>query len=122
MNDNKIFSILAVLAMCVLCGFSILAVEPQKTTSEIEMVQPCGWFWCAAYDAQYAEHVNEPNSRANLNNAQASAYDAIADKMRAEESLNRLAILGGYLLMAVGFGVVFLIGVGAAYAVSKKSP
>jgi hypothetical protein len=52
------------------------------TNGEIRMVQPSGFL--PSVDSQYAEHVNEPNSRANLNNGLGNAANAEATAIVAD--------------------------------------
>lgn len=121
-GDTKVVLVLFVLVMLFVCSLTYAGTMPQKTTSEIEMIQPCGWPWCMDYDAHYAEKVNEPNSRANENNAHAELYNAQAAyaKAKAEEKYMPVytamafatVIIGFFVVIGLLFGLVWLIGGG----------
>ena len=109
----KVIFVLIAIGIMVMCFQSLAVATPQKTYGEVQMVQPQGWPFgmSAGNDAVYAEHVNEPNSRANLNNAQADAY-----REQQISALNRSAIsayagfLGGAIcIVAPIVLVMFLI-------------
>jgi hypothetical protein len=115
------FVLVILLLACVFgCFVFYTATVPQKTTDTIEMLQPCGWPWCASYDSHYAQNVNEPNSRANLNNAvavkeksEAELLQAKADRLRVEqfEEQSKIAItsalLTAFFLISM-FGLIVL--------------
>lgn len=116
MSDNRPFFIISVVVIAVfMCfGLFISSITPQKTEEEIVMVQPCGWFWCAGYDAQYAEHVNLPNSQANQNNAKGELYLAQAEKIMVEVEKEQAQVnaMNGLLgLSTAMFGLVVLGGI-----------
>lgn len=88
------------LVLLLLFVLALLSGSPRKSTilEPIQMVQPCGWFFCAETDAVYAEHVNLPNSSANLNNSEAllnyeSAYVTQAATLGAGAYVGILAAL-----------------------------
>lgn len=94
--------------------FGAQFVDPQN--GSIRMVQPSGIF--ANRDTQYAEHVNEPNSRANVNNAAANSLNAQATAIVKSSEVEAgkaqglgfrqgieagvLAICGGLVLLVFG--------------------
>lgn len=116
MKDLKVIMFLVLLGAVFFCGFLTQAVKPQKvdpSNGSIQMVQPCGWFWCANYDQQYAEHVNVPNSQANEQNGQANLYNAQATAIvnQTVQHNNDVALGGlpfwcGFLALALVAGAI----------------
>jgi uncharacterized protein YfaP (DUF2135 family) len=103
-----------VFALAVVGMALIGLLQPQKTTGTVEMVQPCGWPWCAGYDSHYAQEVNVPNSEANQNNGEATLDNAratavIVEAYRVE---NNTEVKTGVALGMCGsafFGVFILL-------------
>jgi hypothetical protein len=113
-NDTKIVMILSLLAMIFVCSYVMVGVSPQKTTGEIVMLQPCGWPWCASYDSHYAQNVNEPNSRANLNNMEGKKYAAEAESIKAQTARENIPLtvfswIAGSMAALFGIGGVGVI-------------
>jgi uncharacterized protein YfaP (DUF2135 family) len=109
MKKLKIILILVACVMCVMFVLSLQSAAPQKTTGTIEMVQPCGWWWCADHDQQYAEHVNRPNSEANRNNSEARINNAEAESIEKSTAINQSSDRSLGFCMGVGF-IVFMVG------------
>ena len=124
MNGKVLLVIVAVLMACVfMFGIAGNLVAPDKIDPEkesIEMVQPCGWVWCAEYDAQYAEHVNLPNSESNRNNAEANVLNAEATQVVSEtwqqdtkvfgEGTFVGALVGGFITIVATVIAILVIG------------
>ena len=103
-SEQRVFVFLMVLGLIGLCIFTTLEAAPVKTTGEIEMVQPAGWAWNMEYDAHYAQEVNEPNSRANLNNAEAEKAMADAARIKAEADEKYMIVkAAGAFASVIGF-------------------
>jgi len=96
---DKIKALLLIACFMALCVMAISAISPAaNTTDTIEMVQPCSsWMrWlCAQVDSQYAEHVNEPNSRSNVNNAEAARIVAETTRIAAEAEQQQAKTIEG---------------------------
>lgn len=111
MNGKGIlFIALAIVVFCV-AGLGIFGnmAAPQKTTGTVQMVQPCGWFWCADYDSQYSE-TNKNNSQANQNNGEANLYNAQAKQVESRTVIVQQQLVGYGLLMGVcGAGLLVLV-------------
>lgn len=109
-GDTKVIIIIAALMLLGICSAMYSGVMPEKTTGEIEMLQPCGWPWCAEWDAHYAERVNEPNSRANLNNGQAELYNAQAAYAQAKADEKYIPVhIAGIVVSTALFGAIMLL-------------
>ena len=85
-----------------MCGAAYQAMAPTfvRSDNQINMIQPCGWFFCSGYDRSSAD-INQTNSEANKNNGEAHAYDAVATKTVAEADQIHVNNYGG---QAVTYG------------------
>lgn len=118
MDKNKLAAcILICIALVAMCSLTVNALSPQKVDpakDSIQMVDVCGWPWCAGYDQQYAEHVNQPNSEANRNNGEANLYNAQATQIASEtgETQKAVAMTGAIagILATVICVILLLLG------------
>jgi len=112
MKNSKVLGyFLIIVAVMAMCAITFNAATPQKTTGTVVMVQPCGWFWCAEYDAHYAEHVNQPNSEANKNNGEANYYNSQAEQTASQTTTGQLAaMMAGAFALALVVGSISLVG------------
>lgn len=111
MSKSKIILGLVVIGAIYFCFALINASAPEKTTGTIEMVQPCGWFWCAEYDAHYAQEVNVPNSQANENNSESNLNNAQATQISSNTVKSQaLDKFGGFLSGVCFIGAFLVIG------------
>lgn len=100
----------------VVTGFIVLVIvflglfQPAKTTDNVNMVQPCGWPWCAIYDQSYSQvnernaHANEMNASANKLNAQATQIVSQTKAEQRKEFVDVSAMTfwsGGCLVLAI---------------------
>ena len=80
MNKSKVVAGgLILVAVMFMCAIAFGQIAPQKvdpSKDSIDMINPNGWL--PGRDAQYAEHVNQPNSEANRNNSEANYNNAQA--------------------------------------------
>lgn len=121
MSGNAKFALFAgVLFVVIVCSWAIGIFGPEKTTGTIEMVQPCGWFWCAGYDSHYAQNVNLPNSQANSNNGEAAVSFAQATQITGDaiKSQTQTATAGA---MFGFYGALCLVGVFLFLALMLKA-
>jgi len=120
-NDTKFALILFLLMACMVVSYTFYEISPEKTTGEIEMLQPCGWPWCMEWDAQYADN-NLKNAQANMYNSEGELLIAQAENVKARTDRENLplyiaSILASFFLMAL---VVLVLGGLSIAAFARK--
>jgi hypothetical protein len=109
MNAKALLVFVGLIVFCV-ATFGIFAsmVQPQMTTGTVNMVQPCGWFWCMQYDREYSE-INVNNSQSNQNNGEANLLNAQATQVVGGTATVRNQQVGfGFVMGICGAGLALL--------------